>query len=517
MISKSKKKIENKKEKSYYCTDFYILSILVIFPLYIHNLYFDIVNAKFFFFAITSFVYAIFLLFDYLAECTKESMKSRLSYSEMGILFFLLWNLISYFVNGCVEDGLWGWESRRMGVIPIAFLCIIYMMIRRAYRFRISHVYGFVLSCSIIYVLAILQNLGFDPFYFRADVAEDMQSMFVSTIGNTNFFGSFLCLSYSFFVVFFCICKKRNNKAIGAILILLGASAIVASDNNGVLVAIVVPIIFTFVLVLQGKVSVSAMIHSITISIVGFLFMFFMRAIFGSNEPVDSIVTYLEAHWHIVLGGLIPLLVLSYLSCKYKWNVKIDYEKRQIVNKQVKENIQENKELFLLIGLSIICSVGIAVIVVISQKYGWLNDTFGNNRGFIWNCLGQEYQSFNFIHKLIGVGPETVQTLFMTHYEKEMNQIFGGVINAAHNEYLNYLITSGLLGLISYIFFLIASIKEGMKNSNNNWCRYAFLAGAITYLLNAIVNIAQPLTTPLLFIFLAIVSSNCDSDLIDEV
>lgn len=515
MISKGNKKIEKKREKTYCLTDYYIFSILVIFPLYIHNLYFDIVNAKFFFFAIISLTYMVFLFFDYLEKYSEKSMEFRVKYSEIGILLFLLSNIISYLVNGCMEDGLWGWESRRMGILPIALFCAIYIIIGRVYRFRISHIYGFGISCIIIYVLAILQNLGFDPFYFRKEVAVDMQSMFVSTIGNTNFFGSFVCLSYSFFLVFFCICKGCKEEVIGGLLVFLGASSIVASGNNGVLIAVIVPVLIVAILLLQKKVTISRFLNSTIISLSGFLFMFFLRKMTKTDQPIDSIVSLMERYWTVLFIGLVPFALLSYVLRHIKWQLSEEHGKGKRANKKVKETKQKSNHL--IVGFSIVCCLFTILFLVISQKNGWIADDFGNNRGFIWNRLSQQYQSFRLINQLLGIGPEAVQKLFINYYQEEMNQIFGGVVNAAHNEYLNYLITSGVLGLLSYFFFLLSSIKEGISKSGKNWYRYAFLAGAITYLLNATVNIAQPITTPFLFLFLAIVSSNCDSDLIEEV
>lgn len=75
--------------------------------------------------------------------------------------------------------------------------------------------------------------------------------------------------------------------------------------------------------------------------------------------------------------------------------------------------------------------------------------------------------------------------------------------NAAHNEYINYLITHGIIGTAAYLTLLGGVIARAVKSAKENPMTVICVAAVICYAVQAIVNIAQPLTTPLFFVFIA--------------
>ena len=96
-------------------------------------------------------------------------------------------------------------------------------------------------------------------------------------------------------------------------------------------------------------------------------------------------------------------------------------------------------------------------------------------------------------HKLIGGGAGCVIEWDKTH------RIFAdAVTDAAHNEYLHYLLTNGLLGLGAYALFLGLTARSAVKSAAGR----CLLTGCAAYAVQAAVNIAQPVSTPLFFIML---------------
>ena len=50
-----------------------------------------------------------------------------------------------------------------------------------------------------------------------------------------------------------------------------------------------------------------------------------------------------------------------------------------------------------------------------------------------------------------------------------MNPIFSDAgLDTAHNEYLQYLVTNGALGLVSYLAVLFFAIRAGVRRSSTN-------------------------------------------------
>ena len=80
------------------------------------------------------------------------------------------------------------------------------------------------------------------------------------------------------------------------------------------------------------------------------------------------------------------------------------------------------------------------------------------------------------------------------------------ILDNAHNEYLQYLVTHGLLGLIAYVLFVVSAVKRGFKEGGR-YQRAAALA-ACCYLVQASYNLMQAITTPMFFVFLALMQTH---------
>jgi len=134
------------------------------------------------------------------------------------------------------------------------------------------------------------------------------------------------------------------------------------------------------------------------------------------------------------------------------------------------------------------------------------DDEWGNYRGYVWNRLFRIYQDLPFVNKVFGTGNESIYTLMSARYSDEMIEVTGTVYDSAHNEYLQYLVTMGIVGLITYLGLIITSIVNGVKLVKENPLCMPLLAGMIGYVVQAFVNVEQPITTPFLFLFLALMA-----------
>ena len=89
-------------------------------------------------------------------------------------------------------------------------------------------------------------------------------------------------------------------------------------------------------------------------------------------------------------------------------------------------------------------------------------------------------------------------------YYDEMLAVTGTVYDSAHNEYLQYLVTMGAFGLITYVGLIITSIRNCVKTWKDEPVMLAVLMLIVSYITQAFVNVEQPITTPFLFLFVAI-------------
>src|SRR5699024_9531850 len=79
----------------------------------------------------------------------------------------------------------------------------------------------------------------------------------------------------------------------------------------------------------------------------------------------------------------------------------------------------------------------------------------------------------------------------------------------AHNEYIQYLVTTGIIGLCTYLAIWFVFFRQLFKH-RRQYSIYskACAAAVIVYLIQAVVNINQPISTPLLFLLLGLVQGD---------
>ena len=131
------------------------------------------------------------------------------------------------------------------------------------------------------------------------------------------------------------------------------------------------------------------------------------------------------------------------------------------------------------------------------------NDNWGTHRGHNWRIAFTNFtQNFSWFQRLFGYGPDTYLVVSERTFYEEMVTRYNEVYDSAHNEYINYLICEGLIGLIAYLGIFISGLKLGAKYIKNNIYVTAAIMAVITYLVQAIVNIAIPITTPVFFALL---------------
>ena len=136
------------------------------------------------------------------------------------------------------------------------------------------------------------------------------------------------------------------------------------------------------------------------------------------------------------------------------------------------------------------------------------NAKWGTHRGYIWLKSFEIFKSFGFKNILFGCGPDTFYSAFAPYFS-ELQRLFGDAsANCAHNELLNYLITTGIFGLSAYLALISSAVLRGVKRAEKSPEVLIFTLPIICCFCQSLVNIATPITTPLLFIFIALAENS---------
>ncbi|MBQ2191304.1 MAG: O-antigen ligase family protein, partial [Clostridia bacterium] len=126
--------------------------------------------------------------------------------------------------------------------------------------------------------------------------------------------------------------------------------------------------------------------------------------------------------------------------------------------------------------------------------------SWGSDRGAEWASFWQMFRSAPLPQKLIGCGSGS-----LADWDRAHPLFSDAVTDSAHNEYLHYLLTGGLIGLGSYLMLLALALRRTLKAPSRG--RTAAALGCFAYAAQAAVNLAQPFTTPLFFALTALLLS----------
>ena len=143
------------------------------------------------------------------------------------------------------------------------------------------------------------------------------------------------------------------------------------------------------------------------------------------------------------------------------------------------------------------------------SNYFSIDDCYVSGRGFIWK-MGLNYltKKMPFSQVLLGYGPDGYLMLTNDNYKVAISQSPYGAIDNIHNEYLNLLLTIGIIGLISYLSLLLSSFKtlftkkDWREEGDFSERVFPFAAGLclLCYVSQAVINIAVPMVLPVIFI-----------------
>ena len=136
------------------------------------------------------------------------------------------------------------------------------------------------------------------------------------------------------------------------------------------------------------------------------------------------------------------------------------------------------------------------------ERYVHFSESWGTDRGKIWTFVLRVYAQLPFAQQLFG---GSSGALF---HADSANPIFSDAgLDTAHNEYLQYLVTNGALGLICYFASLGFAVWAGLSRSKEDAMSRGLTLAVAAYAVQAVVNIAQPMTTPLFIILVGVLVS----------
>lgn len=520
-------------------TSAFLLYMLVIYPLALHDHYFDITYTKYTVFKVGVILFAVIWamgLVIVLTGINAGGMKGRhaggnakvgtmdklkavicdgVYGTDICMVLFFISGVMSFIMAEDKKNAFTGAQGRYCGLAFMILIFIMYIIVSA----KVSNMEKmwslismvFVLVSSVTFIIAILQNIGFDPFKLLDGINRKQRNIYVSTFGNIDIFGSFICIALPLFMGLYVTEKSNIKRIVYGIGVFAGFMAFIPANADVVFAGVgaaVIAVLFATVYMER----VNRLFELVMLGSGGYLGMVLLRMLVGTNGAKITGFNRLAEHPALLViifavGLFIRLIIQVYIN-RNKTEIYINENKSEVyINKQ-----KNGTGIKLIIALAVVLISGIAVIIY-GRKNNLamfdFNDKWGSYRGYIWRRVTGLYGELPFVQKIFGHGNESIRSLMDDRFYDEMLQVTGTVYDNAHNEYLQYLVTQGLLGMLSYVGVVGTAVITGVKKIKKSPYILGLLLAVISYGVQAIFNVNQCITTPYMFLMTAMLIGIC--------
>lgn len=411
---------------------------------------------------------------------------------ELWSVLFLIANVFA-FAMAPDKAGAWsGSTGRYMGLGFFLVLTLVFLFLSQQTDISIYVFAAFFCMAGAAIVIAIMQHFGMDPFALRARVNGNQKEMFISTFGNINTYGSYIAIILPAFSACFIFGRNKIFRAFAAVAVLLGSMAVIPAKSDNVYLGVGVAYIALFYVAVLNK-KLTEYLFNALIFVTGLEILAVLNLLLkGSQKHINGIAQIVE-NPKIMLLFVIAVSVILVGSLMFR---KLNYD--------VYKKIQCWKSLGI---FSIIMGASLLLVILLGIRSG--NELFrfdfnwGTYRGYIWTRCFNLFQKASPINKLFGYGNETISALMKENYYEEMVSVTQRSYDNAHNELLQYLVTTGVFGLITYLGFVFSTFIYIGKRMEDDAIAIACFAAAVGYAAQGLVNLNQPITTPFFFVALA--------------
>lgn len=531
MAQKKSKKRINEKYDHYFTSvvNIFVYVILCIFPLFYRNYYFDILEAKYAFYwiavvslALILLVMALYYKWDdinaYFKGFTIKKWIKSLIMPDWAMLSFLIVAVISTLLSDYKYEAFWGNNGRYSGLFLISLYCLSYFIITRLSKFRERFLDMFLISGTLVGLFGITDFFQMDILNFKVNMKPEQIPSYTSTIGNINTYTAFIALVMAISFVLFATSKDTKKMLVYYACYIISTIAIIMglSDNAYLSIAALFGLSPLYLFANRRGVKRYAF------GILGFLAVVKGIAYICSNYAdkvlrIDGVFNQIAEFKYL---GLTVALIVCVICIMYL----VDYLLRNKKSDTIKPWLRWLCLVIVILGLGMLFYVLYDVNMVHNvEKYGALkkylefNDSWGTSRGYIWRMSMELYGEFPLIKKLIGFGPDTYGMLTVLERYNEMMERYNLIFDSAHNEYLHYLLTMGVLGVLSYASIFVTSVVTFFRKAYYNPYVMAVCYAVICYSIQAVVNINLPIATPILYTLLMIGVAECRKKTVELV
>ena len=417
-----------------------------------------------------------------------------------------LWALGAVTISGVVSTALslspeasfWGLGGYYGGCMMVLFTAAGYLAVRAFAPQSLLNglTFGVGVTTAIVTVLYVLNIFNIDLIGTYADTAVVERAQFFSTLGQKNFCSGFMAFALPLVFYAFLVARGVRHTILYGIPAFFGGLALAVVDAEGLALGIGAAVL---VLLCQRMFTTRTLRR---LAVIGGFFFFhagwmqYMR----THVYTQGGKPMLAALGHVGQTGFLVCLVLwAVLRFALRGREVPLYRLGRCVAAAV---VATAAVLFLLANLwPGFPSLGRLDEVLI------VNDDWGTYRGTAWRITAASWLDQPLWRKLLGVGPGMMHTAVADWAGADITDRMK-TFYAAHNEYLELLLTTGVVGLTAWLWFVAAHLRRAAQN----WLRPGVAPvtlALVSYLAHAVISIRVSMIFPEIMLLFALLQVFC--------
>lgn len=476
-----------------------LVAALCVFPLYIDK-FSNLGVVKFT--AICTLCWAFALWLGALAAVGARPLPGRLPWRRDHAL----WALGAVVVSGVVSTALslspqasfWGLGGYYGGCMMVLFTAAVYLAARAFAPQKILNglVFCLGITTALVTVLYVLNIFNIDLIGTYADTAVVERAQFFSTLGQKNFCSGFMAFALPLVFYAFLTARGVRHTVLYGIPAFFGGLALAVVDAEGLALGIGAAVL---VLLCQKDFTTRTLRR---VAVIGAFFFF--------NA---GWMQYMRTHVY-TQGGKPMLAALGHVGwtgffvCLAVWAVLyFGLRGREIPLYKAGRAVA---------GVMLLGAVVLALLANFWPGFPSLgrlddvlifNDDWGTYRGTAWRITAETWLAQPLWRKLFGVGPGMMHTAVAAWAGADITARMK-TFYAAHNEYLELLLTTGVAGLAAWLWFVAVHLRKAAKN----WLRPGVAPvtlALVSYLAHAVISIRVSMIFPEIMLLFALLQVFC--------
>lgn len=497
-------------------TAIYVFLMMVVYPIYFENKYFDMGDAKWHFFRNVTFVGVPLLIGLFGWYATELGLKSELrtvavkffkelSITDGFVLAYLIVSLISYAASPFREEALWGYEGWFMGIIAQVCFVMIYLFVSRFWRWDPPFIGCYFAAAAFVFLMGVLMRFDFDPMLMYEGVEAHYKTLFISTLGQTTWYSSYMILILPLGLFGFWYYDKRYLRILFGIFSSLSFMTLVTQNSDSAFLGLIGVFVTLVWFSFENSKRFLRLLECILVCSGSFVFIGICQRVFVDRVIRIDQLSLTASQSKFTLGIFVITAIVFALCLFAEKKGKLDISKFSKIK-------------YLVLAVFVIAIIAGVIYIYMNtnyllpenmrstNNYLFFDDSWGNNRGSSWRIAFEAFSMSELPMKLFGAGPDCFCYSVYSYCGEQLYAIWGEATTLAcgHNELINMLITEGIFGLITYVGIFAAAVGRCAKYSKKYPELIAVAMAAVAYIFHNFFCYQQIICTPIIFIIMGV-------------